>query len=76
MCLAIPAQILEIGADNMAVLDSRGCRLNASLVLLPGCAVGDWVIVHVGFALSRIDAEEARVTLALLDGVFPEEASA
>ncbi|MEJ5358620.1 MAG: HypC/HybG/HupF family hydrogenase formation chaperone [Desulfobacterales bacterium] len=65
MCLAIPSRIVEI-QDGMAVIDVDGVRRECSLLLLENAAVGDWVIVHAGFAISRIDEEAARETLSLL----------
>jgi len=65
MCLAIPARVVELGADELAVVDLGGVRLEISVALLEEVAVGDYVIVHVGYALSRLDPEEARVSLEL-----------
>ncbi len=65
MCLAIPARVIEIGENDMAVVDLGGVRKEISLALVDGVAVGDYVIVHVGFALQRLDADEAEKTLAL-----------
>ena len=66
MCLAIPARIVEIAADDIAIVDLGGVRKDVSLALLDGVAVGDYVIVHVGYALTRLDPEEAEKTLALM----------
>lgn len=67
MCLAIPAQILEIDAatDN-AIVSLGGVRKPVSLALVEGVVVGDYVLVHVGYALNRISPEEAESTLALM----------
>ena len=69
MCLAIPAQILELLDEDelLARVDVAGVRrvINVGLVDCP--APGDWVLVHVGFAISRIDVHEARATIALLE---------
>ena len=67
MCLAIPAQILEIDptSDN-AIVSLGGVRKPVSLALVEGAAVGDYVLVHVGYALNRISPEEAERTLALI----------
>lgn len=65
MCLAIPAKILELLPDDMAIVDLGGVRKDISVCLVEGLAVGDWVILHTGFALSRLDPEEAERTLAL-----------
>ena len=72
MCLAIPAQVEELLDDDMATVNLGGVRKAVSLVLVDGVAVGDYVIVHVGYALNRIDPAEAERTLAL----FAEMAAA
>ena len=65
MCLAIPSKITKI--DNlMAVIDVDGVRREASLLLVEDAQVGDFVIVHAGFAISKIDEQAALETLALL----------
>jgi hydrogenase expression/formation protein HypC len=68
MCLAIPGQILEITdeANRLARVDVVGVRRTVNVGLLDGVQAGDWVLIHVGFALSRIDEEEAAATLRLL----------
>ena len=65
MCLAIPSRITKI-ENEMAVIDVDGVQRQASLLLLPDAEVGDYVIVHAGFAIQRIDAAAARETLKLL----------
>jgi hydrogenase expression/formation protein HypC len=65
MCLAIPAQVVELRDDDQAVVDLAGVRKDISLALVDGIAVGDYVIVHVGYALNRLDPDEAARTLAL-----------
>jgi hydrogenase expression/formation protein HypC len=65
MCLAIPARVVETLADEQAVVDLAGVRKTISLALVPEARVGDYVIVHVGHAIGRLDAEEAERTLAL-----------
>lgn len=65
MCLAIPARVVELAADDHAVVDLGGVRKRISLALVDGVVVGDYVIVHVGYALSRLDPAEAEATLAL-----------
>lgn len=68
MCLAIPAQIVEIADadDGLATAEIAGVRRAVSIALCPEAELGDWVLVHVGFALDRIDEEQARETLDLL----------
>jgi hydrogenase expression/formation protein HypC len=65
MCLAIPAQVVELRPGDNAVVDLAGVRKEISLALVDGVAVGDYVIVHVGYALNRLDPEEAANTLRL-----------
>lgn len=65
MCLAIPARITEKLEGDMAVVDLGGVRKEVSLALIDGADIGDYVIVHVGYALSKLDADEAAKTLAL-----------
>ncbi|OMG53132.1 hydrogenase assembly protein HupF [Azonexus hydrophilus] len=65
MCLAIPAQVVELRDNDNAVVDLAGVRKEISLSLVDGVAVGDYVIVHVGYALNKLDPEEAEQTLKL-----------
>jgi hydrogenase expression/formation protein HypC len=64
MCLAIPAQVVEIDGDQ-GIIDMGGVRKEISLALVDDVAIGDYVIVHVGYALNKLDPEEAAKTLAL-----------
>jgi hydrogenase expression/formation protein HypC len=81
MCLAIPGRILSISDDEAILrigrIDFGGVVKEVSLALVPDANVGDYVVIHVGFALTRIDAEQARRTLALLAeaGAAAENAS-
>jgi len=65
MCLAIPAQVVELREGDNALVELAGVRKEISLALVEGVAVGDYVIVHVGYALNKVDPEEAEKTLAL-----------
>lgn len=65
MCLAVPARVVEIGAGDHAIVDLGGVRKEISLALVDDVHAGDWVIVHVGFALQKLDTAEAERTLAL-----------
>jgi hydrogenase expression/formation protein HypC len=65
MCLAIPSKIVKID-NGMATIDVDGVTRQASLLLLEDAAVGDYVIVHAGFAIQKIDETAARETLQLL----------
>lgn len=69
MCLAIPARVVERLENDRAVVDVGGVRNNISLMLVDGVEVGDYVIVHVGFAITRLDVEEAEKSLALFDEI-------
>lgn len=70
MCLGIPGQIVNFidDAHHIAKVDVSGVRrnVNVALVLPDGLAPGDWVLIHVGFAMSKIDEHEAQATLKLL----------
>lgn len=67
MCLATPAKVVEIADDGEnAVVSLGGVKTPCSLALVEGVAVGDYVILHVGYALSKLDPDEAARTLALL----------
>jgi hydrogenase expression/formation protein HypC len=65
MCLAIPAKVEEILAGDQAIVSVGGVRKEVSLALVEGVAEGDYVIVHVGYAINVIDPVEAEKTLAL-----------
>ena len=74
MCLGIPGQILEISdvTQKLAIVDVGGVRRRVNIACIvddahpPESCVGDWVLVHVGFAMNRIDPQEAQITLELL----------
>jgi hydrogenase expression/formation protein HypC len=71
MCLGIPGQVIEISGEgaDVAKVDVSGVRrlINVGLLEAEPLSPGDWVLIHVGFAMARIDEEEARTTLELLD---------
>jgi len=75
VCLAIPGQIVDVtdGANRLAQVDIAGVRRNVNIGLLDGddggAAPGDWVLIHVGFAISKVDEQEAEATLELLEGM-------
>lgn len=81
MCLAVPMRITHIGEDGMAKGELGGIVKDISLCLVDDVKVGDYVIGHVGFALSRLEPEEAEETLRLfaeagmLDGLVEELAA-
>lgn len=74
MCLGIPGQIVEIDAEEnkLAIVNVGGVRRQVNITCVvddehpPASCIGDWVLVHVGFAMSRIDEEEAKRTIDLL----------
>ena len=72
MCLAIPARVVELLPGQQAVVELSGVRKQVSIALVDDAQLGDYVIVHVGYAIGKIDPEEAERTLAL----FAELASA
>jgi len=65
MCLAVPAKVVELCGEEMAIVDLAGVRKEISLALVEGVNVDDYVIVHVGYALQKLDPEEAARTLAI-----------
>lgn len=65
MCLAIPALIEELTTPGNAIVNLGGVRKEISLALISDAAVGDYVIVHVGYALQKLDPEEAQRTLEM-----------
>lgn len=65
MCLAIPALIEELTTPGNAIVNLSGVRKEISLALINDAAVGDYVIVHVGYALQKLDPEEAQRTLEM-----------
>jgi hydrogenase expression/formation protein HypC len=78
MCLAVPGRILsvaEVDGTSMAEVDFGGVRKSVCLQYIPGAAVGEYVIVHVGFAIQRLDEESARQTLADFErlGILDQE---
>ena len=78
MCLAIPGQVIEMvdEANQIARVDVVGVRRNINVSLLAedgdDAQPGDWVLIHVGFALSKVDEDEAQATIALLRGMGAE----
>ncbi len=65
MCLAMPAQITELKQHPIAVANIGGIGREISTVLVDDVKVGDYVIIHVGYALTKLDEQEAQKTLAL-----------
>jgi hydrogenase expression/formation protein HypC len=76
MCLGVPMQVKTI-SDDLALCEIDGVRREASLMMLDDVQVGDYVLIHAGFAIEKIDAAEAQLTLdalrtALDEGLVPE----
>lgn len=65
MCLAIPARVARVDGSGSGAVNYLGSEVRANFVLLPGVKAGDWVIVHAGFAISRLTPKEAKETLKL-----------
>jgi hydrogenase expression/formation protein HypC len=65
MCLAVPAKIID-RQDLMATVDVNGVTRKISMMMLPEAQVGDYVLIHAGFAIQTVDEEEARRTIELL----------
>ncbi|MFZ4538237.1 HypC/HybG/HupF family hydrogenase formation chaperone [Propionivibrio sp.] len=76
MCLALPVKVMELGPYETAIVDLGGVRKEISLALLDDVQVGDYVILHVGYALSKLDPEEAEKTLALFAEIDATELAA
>jgi len=75
MCVAVPGEILSIAPDQTAVADFGGTRRTISVALLEHVEPGDFVVVHAGFALHRVDPEEARQTLELFRELLRDDGS-
>ncbi|MCK9284086.1 MAG: HypC/HybG/HupF family hydrogenase formation chaperone [Rhodocyclaceae bacterium] len=73
MCLAMPALVVELCDNDEAVVDLDGVKKRISLALVEEVAVGDYVILHVGYALQKLDIEEAEATLALFRQLAAEQ---
>ena len=84
MCLAVPGKVIDIARDTdnpvtgvIATVDFQGNRLDVSLVMTPEAAVGDWVLVHAGYAMTILDEQSARETWEYLElgqlGEMPDE---
>jgi len=76
MCLGIPAKVVQIDKSNLGKVDYLGTRVKTNFELLDNLKVGDWVIVHAGFAISKLNEEEARETFSMLREMAEKEALA
>jgi len=66
MCLGIPAKVTQVERSGEGKVDYLGTKVRVNFLLLENVKPGDWVIVHAGFAITKLDEEEARETLSLL----------
>ena len=73
MCLGIPAKIVELDKTAQGKVDYLGTRVKANFALLDKVKLGDWVIIHAGFAIARLDEEDAQETLSLLQELARNE---
>jgi hydrogenase expression/formation protein HypC len=69
MCLGIPAKVVEIDESGIGKVDYLGTRIKTNLSLMEDIKTGDWVIIHAGFAISRLNEEEAQETLEMLKSI-------
>jgi hydrogenase expression/formation protein HypC len=74
MCLALPARVIDLDAQGYGTVDLGGVRKQMSMALLDAVEVGDYVIVHAGYALTLLDQVEAEQTLALFEQMRREQA--
>lgn len=72
MCLGVPMKLIEVSAQGTGVADLDGTRTRVNLALIEAPAVGDFVIVHAGYAIERLDVEEAESRLELFDEIAKE----
>lgn len=69
MCLGVPAMVVQIMADNVATVDVNGNRTDISIRLVPEASVGDFVLVHAGFAMEIIDEAVASETISYMEAM-------
>ena len=65
MCIAVPMNVTEINGD-IGIVESQGVKREVGLMLMEDVKVGDWVLIHAGFAISKLNQEQAEETMALL----------
>jgi len=66
MCLGIPAKVVEMNDSNQGKVDYLGTKVKVNFSLVDTIQLGDWVIIHAGFAIAKLDEEEAKETLDML----------
>lgn len=72
MCLAIPVKVVEVKKDRV-VVDADGIRKEAGIMLLPDVKIGDYVLLHSGFVIRKIDSEDAKETLELIKEIVEND---
>ena len=73
MCLSIPSKVVEIDENNYATVDTLGVKRQVTLDLIPEpIAIGDYVLIHVGFAMNKISKEEAEESLRIYDEIVKQ----
>lgn len=75
MCLGIPAKVVKIEESNFGKVDYLGTKVKTNLSLIEDVKIGDWVIVHAGFAISKLNEEEAKETLFMLRELASQQAT-
>ena len=73
MCLGIPAKVIEVDDSNMGKVDYKSTKVKANFTLVDDVKVGDWVILHAGFAISKLNEEEAQETLQMFKEILEAE---
>ena len=73
MCLGIPVKVIEVLDSNMGKVDYQGTKIKASFTLVDDIKVGDWVILHAGHAISKLNEKEAQETLRLFEEIIQIE---
>jgi hydrogenase expression/formation protein HypC len=67
MCLAIPAEVIEVLDEDVALMEIGGARKQVNISLVDDVSTGDYLLVHAGFAIEKVDEGEARKTMELLE---------
>jgi len=73
MCLGIPVKVVEVLDSGMGRVDFKDTKIKANLMLVEDVKVGDWVIIHAGYAISKLNESEAQETLDLLRDILQDE---
>ncbi|NOR53591.1 MAG: HypC/HybG/HupF family hydrogenase formation chaperone [Candidatus Aminicenantes bacterium] len=73
MCLGIPAKVIQIEESKIGKVEYLGTKIKTNLTLLEDVQIGDWVIVHAGFAISKLNEEEAQETFSLLREIVDKQ---